>query len=602
MITTQDHALLETFLAQHSEDKFFPTDSDTPRWLVRATARDIGHRIEARLAGRGLPCSELDVNRLRAFVQRVDTNALDLVGYDMLVLEELVTNLNPAQRAELQNILKRDHVLWLPQAGPQDQAYNIKATLIGYGGSVGSGKTSLAVGLALTKHREVLFMRRIGTELQHIFDQTEHLLGDRKGFNSNDRIWRVEDGQQIVFGSCPTLGDEKSYQGRPRDLLVLDETTHFLEPQVSFVCTWLRTTTPGQECRILLPFNPPDTPDALWLYDWFAPWLSPDYRGRRARSGELRWFIRDRKGKQVEVEQTEPFYYEDRRVFPQSRTFIAGDLRDNRFLPESYMAVVQQNPDSDLLLGDFTASSLFKDHPQQLFPGEAIECAMAKGKNKDPEDRGECQWYGYKSRVEMQALGLDVAYGGADRTVGMSRYSGRVFGKPKVVEGKHTPDGKSAARVAMAMVRDGAPINVDGIGYGAATVEALKFYKQNVHSINVALPATGLRDNTDTFEFVNMRSYYLWRLREWAIAGDLVLPFDADLRREMLSVRYVERGKRIYVEGRADIIKRLGRSPDILSALMLASIDRPKVFVCGEKKKPVMGEGYDPYAFMKGGQ
>jgi len=45
------------------------------------------------------------------------------------------------------------------------------------------------------------------------------------------------------------------------------------------------------------------------------------------------------------------------------------------------------------------------------------------------------------------------------------------------------------------------------------------------------------------------------------------------LRAELTAPRYEHRGGRIFVESRADVIKRTGRSPDIATAVVLAAID-----------------------------
>src|SRR5262249_29218161 len=94
---------------------------------------------------------------------------------------------------------------------------------------------------------------------------------------------------QIEFGGCKDPGDEHAYQGRPHDLLVFDEASQFPERMVRFIAGWLRTTVPGQRCRLLLCFNPPSSAEGDWLLQYFAPWID-DTHPRPAEPAELRWY------------------------------------------------------------------------------------------------------------------------------------------------------------------------------------------------------------------------------------------------------------------------------------------------------------------------
>ena len=47
---------------------------------------------------------------------------------------------------------------------PQRLAFESLADITGYGGAAGGGKTDLACGLALTEHRKIMMLRRVGTE------------------------------------------------------------------------------------------------------------------------------------------------------------------------------------------------------------------------------------------------------------------------------------------------------------------------------------------------------------------------------------------------------------------------------------------------------
>ena len=56
--------------------------------------------------------------------------------------------------------------LWIPNAGPQRNAFYCEADELFYGGQAGGGKTDLIIGLSLTTHKRSLVLRRtnrIGT-------------------------------------------------------------------------------------------------------------------------------------------------------------------------------------------------------------------------------------------------------------------------------------------------------------------------------------------------------------------------------------------------------------------------------------------------------
>ena len=82
--------------------------------------------------------------------------------------------------------------VWTPDEDnrPQCLAYASKADVIGFGGAAGGGKSDLAIGLALTRHRRVQIFRREGTELGGLIDRVAEILGHRNGLGGKPPIWR----------------------------------------------------------------------------------------------------------------------------------------------------------------------------------------------------------------------------------------------------------------------------------------------------------------------------------------------------------------------------------------------------------------------------
>ena len=467
-------------------------------------------------------------------------------------------------------------------------AYQSEADIIGYGGAAGGGKTDLACGLSLTKHQVVQIFRREGTELTAIVDRIAEIVGTRNGLGGKPPIWREPTGKcrLIEFGSVPNLGDESKYQGRAKDLLVIDEAANFLESQVRFLMGWVRTTDPAQKCQTLMTFNPPTSAEGRWIIEFFAPWLDPKHPVP-AQPGELRWFA-SLDGKDVEVEAGAPFMHKGEQVRPMSRTFIPSRVSDNpHLMGTGYMATLQSLPEplrSQMLYGDFQAG--IEDDPWQVCPTAWVEAAMARWKPKLP-------------KPPMDSMGVDVARGGRDNTI-IARRHDMWFDEPLAYAGSATPDGPTVAGLVIASARDGAPIHLDVIGVGSSPYDFLNSAKQHVLGVNVSEKALGT-DRSGRLRFFNQRSELWWLMREALDPANntgIALPPDNRLRADLCAPTWELAGSVVKVEGREEIAKRIGRSPDWASAYVLALMDTPKLSRVDEITGRRNAE-YDPYKAMR---
>lgn len=520
-------------------------------------------------------------------------------------VQSLLPHLSERERADLFALLSRDKKRWRPLPGPQTDAYQSTADIIGYGGAAGGGKTDLACGKSIEDHRKIMILRRVGTELSAIEDRLEELFGTKDGYNSTKGIWRQtrSDGKalQIELGSVPNAGDEKKYQGRPHDLIVFDEAANFLELQVRFLLGWLRTTVVGQRCQALLTFNPPTSAEGRWIVDFFGPWLD-DKHPNPAVPGELRWFATVA-GNDLEVDTGKPFVIADGEpqydfnptdyaespdlvIQPMSRTFIPSRVRDNPFLTGTgYMSTLQALPEplrSQMLNGDFKAG--MEDDIWQVIPTRWVELAQARWKPLSP-------------KPEMLSLGVDVARGGKDKTVIYRRHEGWWFDEPLEYPGAETPNGPMVAGLAIAANRNHSPIHIDIIGVGSSPYDFLKEARQQVLGVNVS-EKSGARDKSGRLGFFNQRSEHIWRLRELLdpeANNNIALPPSKKLLADLCAPKWKLRGSQVYVESREDIVDRIKRSPDHLSALALACINTPKM-----RNMPGMSlrkpRDYDPFA------
>lgn len=527
-------------------------------------------------------------------------------------VRELRAYLSEDERKELDALIDADiaQVVWRPLPGPQTLAYESLADVIGFGGAAGGGKTDLAVGKALTQHQVVQFFRREGTELGGIIDRMEGVLGHRNGLGGKPPVWRAPWGgcRLIEFGSVPNLGDERKFQGRPKDLLVIDEAANFLEAQVRFLMGWVRTVDPTQRTQTLMTFNPPTSAEGRWIVDFFGPWLNKKHPMYPTAPGVLR-YVAVLDGKDVWLTSGEPFNHKGETVLPQSRTFIPSRIGDNPFLMgTNYMSTLQALPEplrSQMLNGDFEAG--MQDDPWAVIPTAWVEAAQARWKPRSP-------------RGEMLGMGVDVARGGKDNTTIATRHktdtSTRWFDELKpgrnVFPGEETPNGPKVAGLVIAVRADDSPVAIDVIGVGASPYDKLNELRVQVLGVNVAEKSLGT-DKSGRLRFFNLRSELWWRMRETLDPSNdtgVALPPDPQLAKELCAPKWELSGMTIKVESREDIIDRIGYSPDRATAVILANIEVPKIGALravsdrmsviqhdplGDMRSPASALDYDPF-------
>jgi hypothetical protein len=498
--------------------------------------------------------------------------------------------LTPQELAELDRLLTSGPQ-WRPLPGPQSMAYESQATVVGFGGSAGGGKTDLALGMALNKHQRILLCRQNGTELLGIVDRLTQMLGTKDGYNGAERIWRTSRWDkvpvQIELGSFPAPGDAAKYQGRPHDLLVFDEASNMRLADVRFLMGWLRTVDPQQPCRALMTFNPPTTSQGRWVIDYFAPWLDKRHP-KPAQPGELRYFA-TMNGRDVEVESAEVIYHDGERIVPQSRTFIPSRISDNPYLMQTgYMAQLQSLPEplrSQMLYGDFSAG--LEDDPWQVIPTSWVEAAQARWKELDV-------------KPQMDSVGVDVARGGRDETV-IARRHGNWFDMPIAIPGNRTPDGPTVAGQVISNMRDQACVHIDVIGVGSSPYDFLVQSGIQCIGVNVSESATGL-DASGRLKFKNQRSQLWWNMREALDPArnlGIQLPPNQRLLADLTSATWSMSGSTIQVASRDEIKEVIGRSPDYASAYLLALMDTPTRRevdrLLGGRDRNKRRADYDPY-------
>lgn len=476
--------------------------------------------------------------------------------------------LTPDEREELAKLMLQNTKVWVPLPGPQTLAANCTADILFYGGAAGGGKSDLLLGLAATEHDRSIIFRREGPQLTGLIDRLTEIVGNRDGYNGQDKIWRLPKAiskGQIEFGSCPNVGDETKYQGRPHDLKGFDEITHFTEAQFRFLGGWLRTTKRGQRCRILCTGNPPTDSDGEWVNRFFAPWLD-DEHPNPAKSGEVRYFAMI-DGVETETKTGDPFAHKGEVITPRSRCFILSKVEDNPFLMETgYRETLQALPEplrSQMLHGNFKAGT--DDHPMQVIPTEWVKAAQARW----TEDGNH--------RIPMDSMGVDVARGGKDDTDIVCRH-GHWYAIPLKYPGSSTPNGPAVAALVLVSRRNAAPVHVDAIGVGASVYDFLDTNGIQTVAVIGSEAGTG-SDRSGLLRFKNKRAENWWKFRE-ALDPEhdsrIALPPGGNVRADLCAPRWSLTPQGIKIESKDEIKVRIGRSPDTGDAIIYASINTQK--------------------------
>ena len=458
--------------------------------------------------------------------------------------------------------------LFTPNPGPQTEAYYSLADETFYGGGAGGGKSALLCGLAIEEHDRSIVFRREYPQIKGLIDEVARIIGTRRGYNSQEKLWRLPRGNKLEFGSVQHEDDKEAFQGRPHDLKGFDEITHFTESQYRFLIGWNRTTKVGQRVRAVATGNPPFSTEGMWVIKYWGPWLDPAH-ANPAKPGELRWFCVVG-GKDVEVECGGSHVFDGKEYLARSRTFIPAKLEDNPDLEQTgYAAVIEGMPEplrTMMREGRFDVAQ--KDNANQVIPTAWIIAAQNRWK---PDGFGD---------YAMTSMGFDPAGGGRDEAVIAWRH-GTWFAMPVKERGEITADGPAAAARIIFYRRDGAPVVVDagggaGNGFGGTTILRLKDNDVPVEAFNGAAPSTATVQG-GTLRFFNKRAEAWWRMRE-ALDPDqeggsaVALPPSAELRADLAAPMFEAGPRGIQIESKDEIKKRLGRSPGEGDAVVLCLV------------------------------
>lgn len=482
--------------------------------------------------------------------------------------------MSESERATVDALLEahREDMIWCPNPGPQTHCYFSPAQEIYYGGAAGGGKTDLMLGTALNSHDVSQIFRLQHNDRVAIVRRLGEILsgkpGKPRGYNGAEHTWTGEvNGKHriIEFGAMSDPNAWTHYMGRPASAKLWDELPQFTREGVTTVNQWLRSVDPNQRCRFIGAGNPPLAPEQFWVVEYWAPWLDP-YHPNPAKPGELRWFVTDDDGNDIEVDADYVGYTPKGKIIkPISRTFIRADLDDNEELAQTgYGERLAAGPLGKILLdGVFDAAA--KDHGMQLIPTEWVLLAQARWEARKDRDNGP-----------VTAAAVDPNGGGKDE-FGVICRRGVFIEEPALDTSVDYKRPAAGAAFVFANIEDDPRLLVDCTGgWGNAIVEHMAARDFEAHALEMA-KASHRRTMANralggiSYGFVNKRAEYMWGLRE-ALDPDLNATLCLPPGRRVVAELTLPRWKPktvagqvcILIEPKEDIIKRYGKSPTIL--------------------------------------
>jgi hypothetical protein len=509
------------------------------------------------------------------------------------LLEELLERVNqrpaPVRRKIAEEVQRATrNMVWVPNPGPQTQAYLSDADILLYGGQAGGGKSHLMLGWGINEADAGIIFRRELTQTDGLEADGKAILGAR-GWNGQDHEWTLPDTRSLKLAGMREADSWMGHAGRERDFYGYDEAGEFLEVQVASLFAWLRAK-PGRRTRVVLASNPPRTSDGYWMLDWFGPWLDEEHPLYPVPPGELRWAVyiaKDLKNQPGQLHWVDgPGEYKIAGETYQARsyTFIPASLEDNpyRNTPE-YRAQLQNLPEplrSQLLKGDFKAGLI--DDAYQVIPSMWVRAAQQRwleAKGKPPEG------------VPMCAIAIDPSGGGEDDAVISQRYDA-FFAELLKTPGKDIPKnrlGTFQGGLVVTNRRDNADVIVDtGGGYGGPIVNHLS-ENNDIECVAYKGAGASTRRTADRkYGFTNVRSAAYWKMREdldpdQPGGSRVMLPPDKRLMAGLCAPTYEVRGQEIKIEaksknegGTKGVVERLGWSPNEADAVVMANWAGPR--------------------------
>jgi hypothetical protein len=175
-------------------------------------------------------------------------------------------------------------------------------------------------------------------------------------------------------------------------------------------------------------------------------------------------------------------------------------------------------------------------------------------------------------RKTLSCIGADIAEAGGDETVLALRYD-EVIAELRRLPRGDVMEATGHIVAALSPAEGHPPAIVDAIGLGAGIVPRLREQGYSALAFKSS-HKTKLKDASRELEFLNCRAAAYWRLRDLLDPANdhaLALPSDDRLIGDLTAPKWwIASTGKIQIEGKKELRERLGRSPDVGDAIVLA--------------------------------
>src|SRR5580698_1779615 len=132
-------------------------------------------------------------------------------------LDQILQALNGLPAASRQKLIEEAldataALKWVPNPGPQTEAYYSEADELYYGGEAGGGKSDLVIGLAINCHQRASIFREFKDDARELGRRLCEIVGTNAGWNDQQAIYR-NTRQQIMFDGLPNEVDKEHHKG-----------------------------------------------------------------------------------------------------------------------------------------------------------------------------------------------------------------------------------------------------------------------------------------------------------------------------------------------------------------------------------------------------
>lgn len=225
-----------------------------------------------------------------------------------------------------------------PQPGPQTDFLTTSADIALFGGGAGGGKSFALLLEPLYQFDNPLFdavvFRRNTVQVRNaggLWDESYNLYFGLGAHPREQHLqWEFKEGLRVKFAHLENENTVYNYQGSQIPLIEFDELTHFTEKQFFYMLSRNRSMS-GVPGRIRATTNPDCDSWVRRLVDW---WVDEDGYPIKARSGLLRWFIRQDDALIWADSKEELLEKYGSEQLPTSFTFIPSLIHDNKILLE----------------------------------------------------------------------------------------------------------------------------------------------------------------------------------------------------------------------------------------------------------------------------